>query len=160
MIKNILVPLDGSELAECVLPHVEDLASSLKAKVWFIQVVDRSPVVTASATGDVYVLNPKVIAETAERESADAQARFSSLINTWQAKGIDATWEIVDQLTSGSPGRSIIEFASSHDIDLIAMATHGRSGLSRMVFGSVAEEVVRDDSGIPVLLVRPTQDKA
>lgn len=158
MIKNILLPLDGSELAECVLPYVEDLASCLKAKVYFVHVVDKSLVQTFTATGEVYMLDPKVMADANARETAEAQTRLSFLANEWQAKGIDVTTEVIDQLNSGSPGRSLIEYAHSHAIDLIAMSTHGRSGLNRLVFGSVAEEVVRGDHGIPVLLVKPTDD--
>ncbi len=139
---TILVPLDGSRLAEEVLPCVENLASRLHAEVYFLQVVDTRPVVTEG-----YAAYPP-----AEEDVKTAEKYLSELAAAWLSRDIDAKWEVA----RGSPATAIVDFARSHKAYMIAMSTHGRSGLSRMVFGSVADEVLRE-AGIPVLLCKPGQ---
>jgi len=147
---KIMVPLDGSELAESVLPCVEDLARRLSAEVHFVQVVslDASLLVAASA-GRSYTA--RLLALELRAEAEKATARPSSLAAEWTSRGIDARWEVV----RGDPARCIIACASRCGADLIAMSTHGRSGVARLLLGSVAERVVRD-AQLPVLLFGPT----
>ena len=147
---RILVPLDGSELAESVLPCVEDLARRLSAQVHFVQVVslDASLLVAASA-GRSYTA--RLLASELRAETGEASAHLSRLAETWTARGFETDWEVV----YGEPVRCIIACAGRRGADLIAMSTHGRSGVIRLLFGSVAERVVRD-SHLPVLLFRPT----
>lgn len=148
---TIVAPLDGSKLSEAVLPHVENLASRLHAEVYFIQVIDLVPSPFA-AGGD-----PRRGAanDQLEHDRKAAESYLSALAGAWQARDIYAKWEIIQ----GVPATSIVNFARSHKAYMIAMSTHGRSGLSRMVFGSVADEVMRV-AGIPVLLVRPVKKAA
>ncbi len=140
---TIVVPLDGSELSERVLPYVENLASRLHAEVYLIQVLDTRP-----TTADVLI-----IPRSMEDDLRHAEEYLSGLASAWQAKDIDTSWEVLH----GIPASSIINCARLHKAFMIAMSTHGRSGLSRMVFGSVADQVMRE-AGIPVLLVRPEEE--
>jgi nucleotide-binding universal stress UspA family protein len=142
---TIVVPLDGSSLSEGVLPYVENLALRLHAEVYFIQVVDPTPVATM----------PLAVPISTEQELRNVEGYLSRLASDWQAKDIDTKWELLH----GAPATSIVNFARSHKAFMIAMSTHGRSGLSRLVFGSVADRVMRE-AGIPVLLVRPRERAA
>ncbi len=139
---TIVVPLDGSRLSEGVLPYVENLAGRLHAEVYLIQVLD-----TRLATVDVLT-----IPRSTEDDLRLAEEYLSRLASSWQAKDIDTKWEVL----FGAPAASIVNCARIQKAAFIAMSTHGRSGLSRMVFGSVADEVMRE-AGIPVLMVRPKE---
>jgi nucleotide-binding universal stress UspA family protein len=149
MISHILVPLDGSELGEGVLPYAKDLGSRLHAKVHFLQVFEGEMPDLGEARSDGRVAI-EAAAEQTEREEKAAGNYLSQLVSNWRAEGIDAGCTVVE----GAPAVKIIETAHSLGADLIAMSTHGRSGLARLVSGSVADEVVRE-AGIPVLLVKP-----
>ncbi len=145
----ILVPLDGSKLAERVLPFTQDLAKKLKAKVRFIEVVD--PTLKAADAG--LAESPEmidIILADIEKNKEAAKDYLASMTTVWRALELDADWEVVE----GRPATEIVEAARAHQVDMIAMCTHGRSGLAQVVFGSVANEVLRE-SGLPVLLVRP-----
>ena len=140
---TIVVPLDGSALSEGVLPYVENLALRLHAEVYFVQVIDTTLVTSMPITVPVPIVDQAV---------RSAEEYLSSLADEWQAKDIDAKWEVLH----GVPAVAIIDFARTHKAFMIAMSTHGRSGLGRVVFGSVADRVMRE-AGIPVLLVRPSE---
>lgn len=145
----ILVPLDGSKLAEGVLPHVEDLALRLNAEVLLLQVLDVPLKVVAASEG----VSGSVLTATemqVEQTRKVAEEYLSALAEAWRAKDIRVTWETVE----GRASTKIVEFAHARNATMIAMSTHGRSGLGQMVFGSVANQVLRE-AGIPMLLVRP-----
>jgi nucleotide-binding universal stress UspA family protein len=153
MIGHILVPLDGSKLAEVVLPYAEELAKRLNARVTFVQVVESG--MTRAAMDE---LSPAAVAEMEVRDEKAVKAAgdyLSALAGDWQATGIDAMWYVAHEawLPRGTPAVKIVELARSLGSGLIAMSTHGRSGLGRVFFGSVADEVLRE-SGTPVLLIR------
>ena len=155
MIRRILVTLDGSQLAEDVLPHVEDLARRLPAEVYLLQVISLSPGVAAAESGLGAVTNAELVSELLESEIQTAKSYLSRLASEWQARGLSVQWEVI----RGEPASGIVDSAQSHDIDLIAMSTHGRSGLSRLISGSVAEQVIRE-AGRPVLVIRPVEKAA
>ncbi len=155
MIKRILVPLDGSDLAAQVLPQVEDLARRLPAEVWFLRVVELYPAVMASEPTGSDLASAVVVYEALDAEEEEARGQLASLASEWQARGIAATWQVIRRYNA----QSVVDFARSNGIDLIAMATHGRSGPDRLLFGSLAERVVLD-AGLPVLVVRPVEEPA
>ena len=154
MISYILVPLDGSELGEGVLPYAKDLGTRLHAKIHFLQVFEGEMPnpwnVGSEEVGSGGMVAIEAAAEQTEKKEMAAGNYLSQLVSNWRAEGIDVGSTVVE----GSPAVKIIEIAHSLGVDLIAMSTHGRSGLSRLVSGSVADEVVRE-GGIPVLLVKP-----
>ena len=147
MLTRILVPLDGSELAECVLPHVETVAKGCQvSKVVFIRVLE--PFEAPGATE--FSFAPENIAEkNLEVRRADTENYFKTVRERIRLPGIDAEWKI----ETGKVPETISEFALKHEVDLIIISTHGRSGVSRWVWGSVAERVLRS-SCAPVLMVR------
>ncbi len=152
MIRRILVPLDGSGLSKAVLPSVADLARRLPAEVCFVRVVPLTPppVEIAMMTGEN--ANVGLLYEQLEDDSRAARGELAHLASDWRARGIATSWEVIRG--GGEAGPEIVEFARSHGVDLIAMSTHGRSGLDRLILGSVAERVVLD-SGLPVVVIRP-----
>jgi len=142
MYKKILVPLDGSELAECVLPHVKAVASGSDAgKVILLRIVEPLPAGTPPAV-DFEVVRQAGM-KVAEHYLAGMQAKLSK-------EGL----AIETKVLTGRPAETITDFAKHEKVDLIALATHGRSGISRWVFGSVADRLVRSSS-VPILLIRP-----
>ncbi len=149
MIRRVLVPLDGSEVAEAVLPYVEELAKRLRAKVYLVRIAESSiQEVAAFGMGAPYVVEAIEQAEQVDRE--EARNYLSRVADRLRREDIQASWAVVE----GSAADTIVELAHSDRADLVAMSTHGRSGPDRALFGSVAEEVLRS-VGIPVLLVKP-----
>ena len=141
MIRKILVPLDGSELAEAILPHVEYLARATNAELVVLCVAVPLRVYT-----DFIVTYP--IDEQAQL--AEAQEYIRGVAATLRERGLKV--EAVARY--GNAADEILSQAQEAGVDLIAMSTHGRSGLGRWVFGSVADKVLRA-AAKPILLLKP-----
>ncbi|MDY6911396.1 MAG: universal stress protein [Chloroflexota bacterium] len=142
MYRKILVPLDGSELAECVLPHVKAIGSGCDVgEAVLMEVIE--PIPTRAEDGGDRINALQDASESVAREYlAEQQTKLAS-------GGLKVSSEVV----WGKPADTIIDFAENNGVDLVMIATHGRSGVSRWVFGSVAEKVLRS-SHVPLLLVR------
>jgi nucleotide-binding universal stress UspA family protein len=144
MYHKILIPLDGSEQAEAILPHAENLASCYGATLIFLQVVEPS-VIYASPYG----LYPEIDPEQTAVQTEEAQAYLAAVGERFKAKGIANE----QRVGSGPVVTAILDLAEKEGADLIAMASHGRTGLGRFFYGSVAAGVLhRIDR--PLLLVR------
>ena len=143
MYNAILVPLDGSNRAEAILSHVEDLAQRYGATVIFVEVVE--PVPYSVGLDQDYL----VLREEFERRVQRAESYLAALQSEFRKKGIEARTCV----TSGPVVDAIIKTAEREGADLIAMASHGRTGLSQVFYGSVAAGVLhRIDR--PLLLIR------
>jgi nucleotide-binding universal stress UspA family protein len=158
--QTILVPLDGSRLAEQVLPHVEMLAPLLKASVCLLHVVPQSAHITM--VGDT-ILGFFGIDEPPERydvreqrvweiERQRAERYLKPHAERLRAAGLD----VATAVRLGSPPETIVEAATHWHANFIAMATHGASGLGRWALGSVTDKVVQATT-TPVLVVRGTE---
>jgi nucleotide-binding universal stress UspA family protein len=145
MYKRILVPLDGSQIAEQALPYARYLAGQLKIPVDLLSVVDVAGMTHAMAKAKAQALET-LIGDSVHRSEAYLEKIGKSF------SGI-ATAHLVKQ---GKPEEAVIEQAASDRDTLIAMATHGRSGIDRWLMGSVAEKILRGTNN-PLLLVRATQ---
>jgi len=142
--RRILVPLDGSEMAEQVLAPVRSLARAVGAEVWLFRVaIDQS---AAMVGGDWFFV--PVPGEFAE-ELHEAQAYLEHVAASFREEGI----QVSTATAVGPVATTIIDYAAANHVDLVAMCTHGRTGLARWAFGSVAEKVLRAGSA-PILLVR------
>jgi nucleotide-binding universal stress UspA family protein len=142
MYKKILAPLDGSKRAEAILPHVEKLALAGKAKIIFLQVIEASQII---AGPDFAFQSP----EDYDALQKKAEHYLNGLKGEFQEKGIDTRIHI----SHGPVVEAIIRTAGTEDADLIAIASHGRTGLSRVFYESVAVGVLhRIDR--PLLLIR------
>jgi nucleotide-binding universal stress UspA family protein len=139
--------LDGSRRAEAILPHVEDLAGRYGATVILMRVVE--PVPLRVGLEGAYT----VLREEFERRTEQAESYLAALQGEFREKGIKAHTRTV----YGSAVEAITETAEREGADLIAMASHGRTGLSQVFYGSVAAGVLhRIDR--PLLLVRSRDD--
>jgi len=138
MYDQILVPTDGSDGTRGAVDHAIDLATTYDAALHTIYVVDKTIGVDASIAGAFDTLE-----ETGEHALHD-------VIQQAEAAGVDTIEGVVAQ---GAPHQAILEYVDEHDIDLVVMGTHGRTGLDRYLLGSVTEKVVRL-SDAPVLTVR------
>jgi nucleotide-binding universal stress UspA family protein len=142
--RRILVPLDGSKMAEQVLSPVRSAAQAVDAEVFLFQtLIDQSAAVVAS---DWYFLPPPGQFEEEERQAQAYLERVADSLREEEVRVFTAT-------QAGRPAESIIEYAEANGIDLIAMSTHGRTGLARWALGSVADRVLRA-CRVPILLVR------
>lgn len=149
MYKTILVPLDGSKRAERILHHVEELAQRYDAKVIFLQVVEPSPII-AGPEGAYMALYQQEF----EQRAKQAESYLTAHQGEFREKGIEAQARVVH----GPVVEAIIQAAESEGVDLIALASHGRSGLSQVFYGSVAAGVLhRVDR--PLLLIRSRDDE-
>jgi nucleotide-binding universal stress UspA family protein len=137
MFKRILVPLDGSSLAEAILPQVQELARTLGAELFLVRAV------AAHVFPGVDPTEQEVdVVQKAEAYVAEVAGRLR-----------DAGIPIHTAVRYGEAAEEILEHIGVNAIDLVAMSTHGRSGLTRLVLGSVAEQVVHHAT-VPVLLMR------
>ena len=140
MFKKILVPLDGSELAEKALKHAHALARALHAEVVLLSVV-----VFITQDFDVIPMEGAV----SEEAIADAKRYLERAAGDLRRLGLKVTTRV----KSGRVADTIIEYSEKHAVDLIVMSTHGRTGAARWLTGSVADRVVHKGQ-VPVLLVR------
>ena len=147
--KNILVPLDGSELAETALADAIELAKLNQAKVILFQVVDQPDQVLYPNTGHPIYL---------DQQWANQRIETLKYLNEVRQRLANGSVTVEAAVEMGLVAEKIIDYARRHEIDLIVMATHGRSGLSRWVYGSVADKVLRGAEA-PVLLVRVHPEK-
>lgn len=142
--RSILVPVDGSKRAEAILPHVENLAQCYEAEVLFLHVVSPIPYVA-----DLYAAQYEIWVEAIERTMEDAETYLAALEGSFREKGIKTRVEVIQ----GPVVETIIAVAERENSDLIAMASHGRTGLAHVFYGSVAAGVLhRIDR--PLLIVR------
>jgi nucleotide-binding universal stress UspA family protein len=140
MYKRVLIPLDGSRLAEGILPFVLQIAGPLDLEVVLVRVMEPIEGTTQFTVDHVAArLN-------------EAQAYLVSVAADLRKRGVQVT-------TDARHGQAVAEIATAArecDAHLIAMTTHGRTGFSRLLFGSVAEAVLRETE-IPVLMMRLTE---
>lgn len=147
-ITNILVPVDFSPHAEHAFTYATTLAERFGAKLALLYVVDDS-FVTGGWSSEIYVPN---VPELMENLIADADRRLATLKASAAALGLTAETAVI----RGRPAHAIVEHAKNGGFDLIVMGTHGRTGVSHVVMGSVAERVLRK-APCPVLTVRGTE---
>ena len=157
--ERILLPLDGSALAEAVEPYVIPIAKKFGSELILLQVVTPFEGIASSiASGGVDAAISGDIGLDAARKQVKAEKEtaveyLSSVSKRLAADRIVTRTEVVE----GAPAESILKFAKEADVSMIGMSTHGRRGLGRAVFGSVADRVLRN-SDLPVLIVRPQRD--
>lgn len=145
MYKRVLVPVDGSEVAESILPFIRDIAGPLDLDLVLLRVNRPIPPMVLEGTRTFEV-------EDIEGRREEAEAYLKGLAGELQAAGLRAETRV----RRGEPVEEILGAAREEGVDLIAMTTHGRTGPARLLWGSVAEGVLRH-AAIPVFLLRQTE---
>lgn len=149
LISSILWPTDGSESSSKALEAAVEIAQKFNAKIYALQVVPPVPPLAVGASGytqmavkgfDVPLYQQELFKSTENQLSQTVLENIPQDIN------------VVSEVKVGYPSDVIIEFARDKNIDLIVMATHGRTGLSRLMIGSVTEKTIRE-SNIPTLTI-------
>ena len=148
MFKRILVCLDGSALSEQILPYVSEMALRFGSKITLLEITNPPTAVVEPLLG-YYHATPL---DKLQRDEKEASTYLEHIAARLRKKGI----EVACVTIFGSPGESIVTYADKHKMSLIALCTHGHKGLGRLVFGSVAEFVLRN-SEIPVLVRKPRE---
>jgi nucleotide-binding universal stress UspA family protein len=143
-----MVPLDGSVLAECVLPHIEAIAKLSKASIELVQVIE--PIELPTRGG--IALSIDDLKQIEAHSKNDAETYLNAIVGRLKKVGIKARSRIL----TGKAADSLVDYIHKNSFDLLIMATHGRSGISRWIWGSVAEKILHSSS-IPVLLVWPPE---
>jgi nucleotide-binding universal stress UspA family protein len=149
MYKKILVPLDGSKLAECALPYAEALAKGCDTeKLILVSVTERLQGYRVFEDPS-QPLGQRLAPEAFGKKDTQAQKYLGRIAKAMEAKGIKVDTEVL----LGDPAEEIIIYAKHSGCDLIVISSHGRSGVSRWTHGSVADRVFRG-SPVPVLMVK------
>ena len=145
LVTKLVVPLDGSALAETVLPHVREMASRLEYKVVLIRVVRPLHYFWVGEHP------PEIDEENAQMEN-EARAYMETAAEKLSQDGIDVEWRVL----VGHPTTIVLEQVRDIHHSIVALTTHGRSGFRRWLIGSLAESLVRS-GGDPVLIVPPEE---
>jgi nucleotide-binding universal stress UspA family protein len=142
MYRKVLVPLDGSELAECALPEVMKLArGGMVGDVILLNVVDIPSLWVAEGL-DVLKLKNALL-DKAQEYLSGVQSRLSK-------DGLN----VRDVVMEGKTAQTIIDYSRQNAVEMLVLATHGYTGMKQLMFGSVALRVLHD-AHVPVLLIRP-----
>jgi nucleotide-binding universal stress UspA family protein len=149
MYVRIMVPLDGSKLAECALAHLEEIAKGCHPEeVVLVSVTER---VKAYRALDDFSkpMGQRLASEAVGKKERQAQRYLDRIAKGLESQGIKVRTEVL----LGNPAQEITFYAEHKSVDLIVMASHGRSGPSKWAHGSVADKVFRA-SCVPILMVR------
>lgn len=146
MYRKIMVPLDGSPLAECVLPHVEAIAGGCPVReLVLLRVVEPERVYSVSNSP----IDPNLAAARESERRKEAEDYLHAVAERLDEPGLVCqTHSLV-----GRVAESLVDYCVDNEVDLIIIATHGHSGVTRWVRGSVADKILRS-SKIPVLMIR------
>ena len=154
MYKKIMVPLDGSKLAECVLPHVDAFVTGSKAEtIIFVRVIEPAPAryseISSTTNPHEYENIRKEVEKIEEERKLSAKSYLNEVISRVKQNGINLKAYVL----VGPVADKLVDYVEANEIDLVLIATHGRSGISRWVRGSIADRVLRS-ARAPVLMVR------
>jgi len=146
MYQHILVPLDGSELAECVLPHVKAISIGCTVvKVTLIRGVEPLHI----RGGLESHISAEERSRIEEQATVNAKEYLEKVAAQLKDEGISAGVEIIH----GDIVNTLIEYANEKEVDLIIIASHGRGGISRWVWGSITDRILRA-ACVPVMMIR------
>jgi nucleotide-binding universal stress UspA family protein len=149
MYKKIMVPLDGSQLAECIFPHLETVVKGCNNTPEVIIVRAVEPISVPYGRQASQFSSLEQIKTFEIHQKTEAEEYLNKTVAHLKSIGINARADIVN----GKAGEALGDYANKNNIDLVVIATHGRSGVSRFVWGSVADRLLRSLC-VPVLMIR------
>ena len=173
MYKKILVPVDGSELAECVLPQLKSLADK-ESEIILFHVIEPSPDLSTYPLEmrlkweKPPVVPPETPSDAYQKWKENSPEDYTAQMRKYSEKQVDSYLgnlkeklgneglKATTKIGMGTPAIQIVDYAINNQVDLILMATHGRSGVLRWALGSVADKVLHS-SPVPVMSVRPKE---
>ncbi len=143
MYNKVLVPLDGSSLAEAALPHARALAECTNAQVVLLRVA-------IDPGAEFAFADPSIAEPLVEQMETEAKKYLSAVARELYRDG----FKVSTMMREGPVAETILDVAAEIGADVIVMCTHGRTGPARWLMGSIADRVVRG-SKVPVMLIRP-----
>lgn len=149
MLKRIMVPLDGSRLAESALGVAERIAHASDGTILLLQVIGTPATYTPYMYGSDMAQNPQLAHEMIDMQQENAETYLAEIARLHMLAGIQVETRII----AGSAGMTIVDATKEEKVDLIVMSSHGETGFKRFVLGSVAQHVSRH-SPVPVLVLR------
>jgi nucleotide-binding universal stress UspA family protein len=158
---KVLLTLDGSDLSRQAIPHAIAIAQATDAEVTLLQTIDSEAQMLSQSPGITIEPVPmgRITADTARDAVAAQRQAAEANLDAARAELAGAGVEsVVMEIREGEPSQTIVEAVEDLGIDLVVMATSGRSGFKRALLGSVADHVVRNTPTAAVLLIRPTEE--
>ena len=149
MYNKLMVPLDGSKLAECVFPHLETVTRGCLSTPEIELVTAVEPIAVPRGREVSRMSSLDELTRYESHQQTDAEGYLKEKVAYLKERGIAANSRVV----MGRAGEALSKYANENSVDLIIMSTHGRSGVNRLVWGSIAEHVLRNVHA-PVLMVR------
>lgn len=143
-IKNILFPVDLSTASPKLVPYVKSMAEKYESEINLLFIARN-----LKYFADMYVPDPTIM--TLEREVIQGAAKR---LEEFKNKYFEGIKNVQTSVVHGDPAGEILEYINNNQVDLVIMGTHGRKGLDKIVFGSVADRIVKA-SLVPVLLINP-----
>ena len=154
MYKKVIVPLDGSDLAECVVPHVEAIAGGCGvAEVVLVRVIEPVRLPVGTLTDGAGVFSEADAVSARQRQDANEKAEAKDYLSNVAKRLELGRAKKQTKVIMGHAADRLVDYVKDSGADLVVIASHGRSGISRWVFGSVAERLLRG-ACVPVLMVR------
>ena len=154
MYKEILVPLDGSELSASSIPTARQLAQALGARIHLLQITTQTEEFAVMRGAEFGTMgsdySQQVLDEVLTAQRDRIERYLSEVGDDLTSVGLNVTKAVED----GQPAEKIVEYAEASGIDLIIMSTHGRGGVRRFLVGSVTDKVIRS-THLPVLVIHP-----
>ncbi len=154
MYKEILLPLDGSEVSESALAPARQLAETLGARLHIIQVSSQSEDFSLMRGAEFGTMGSEYSQQVLDEVITAQRDRIQRYLDE-VAEGLTPNGlEVVKAIAEGPPADKIVDYAEASGIDLIIMSTHGRGGVRRFLVGSVTDKVIRS-TALPVLVIHP-----
>ena len=154
MYKEILVPLDGSEISASALPTARQLAEALGARVHLLQVTSQSEEFSVMRGAEFGTMGSDYSQQVLDEVLTAQHERIERYLNEVGDELASAGINVVKAVEDGQPADKIVDYAEASGIDVIVMSTHGRGGVRRFLVGSVTDKVIRS-TNLPVLVVHP-----
>ena len=151
MFKRILIPLDGSPLAEAALPAGLELATRFDSKITIVRVLQPPHLMITDANGGVYAT---LLQELREQAEADARIYLQNFMGSLRQQGFDVGMKLVENENIAEAVLDVVDMVKA---DIIVMSTHGRGGISRWVYGSIADRLLQQ-ADVPILLIRAKEE--
>lgn len=151
LIHTIAVPLDGSVYAEAALPYAKELARDFDAELLLVRVAETAQVYSMMSPEPVGGASAEAINEVTEQLVSETRDYLEATATAVRAEGFNVKTEALE----GFPADQLMALEREMAVNVIVMATHGRSGLGRIVFGSVADRILKNGT-TPILMIKPS----
>lgn len=154
MYKEILVPLDGSDISASSLPTARQLAETLDARIHLLQVSSQTEEFSVMRGAEFGTLGSDYSQQVLDEVLTAQRDRIERYLNEVASDLTSVGLNVVKAIEDGPAADKIVDYAEASGIDLIVMSTHGRGGVRRFLVGSVTDKVIRS-THLPVLVIHP-----